>query len=311
MTRGVPSAVATPVDLHVHTSRSDGDDAPAQAAAYCLAADLRVVAVADHNTMSGIAPFSAAVGGAATVVAGCEITADWEGEEVHCLAYFVDPADAAFARRVRSVHDAEATWWRAWIERVQAIGVPLTEEDVDAALGDDRVAYVGDYLALLARTAGDDPRFAIYGPGTYGAIARDWCRPGQPLHVPAPWRPALTEVLSWIGEAGAVAVLAHPAALLSARDDAACRVLLDTWADAGLAGIEVWTSWHRPADSARLAQLSAAVGLLATTGSDYHGPRLKPWVPTPGRVPVVGPDPMAIVDALHERRTARVTKAGT
>ncbi|WP_229402279.1 PHP domain-containing protein [Micromonospora okii] len=302
----MPCTGTTPVDLHVHTRRSDGDDPPAAVAARCLAAGLRVVSVVDHNTMGGVEEFTRAVDGRMTVIPGCEITAEWRGEEVHCLAYFVDPGDARLCRRLRDVHDGEVRWWRTWTERVASIGVPLTPRRVTAEIGADRVAYVGDYLALLADAAGDDPRFAGYGPDTYGDIAADWCRPGQPLHVPVPWRPDLTEVLAWVTEAGGVAVLAHPAPLLSALDDARCRALLEPLAEAGLGGLEVWTSWHRPADSARLAQLCAAAGLVATAGSDYHGTRVKPWVPEPGRLPTPPGDPMAIVDALHERRPSQL-----
>ncbi|MEU1671145.1 lantibiotic dehydratase [Streptomyces roseifaciens] len=307
MMPGVPAHRATPLDLHLHTRCSDGDKTPAEVARRCLAAGLRAAAVTDHNTMAGVAGFARAAGGALTVVPGCEVTAEWRGKEVHCLAYFTDPADRLiqlFQHRIRRVHDAELDWWRAWTERARAIGVPLTWDLVSERLGGDRVAYVGDYLALLAGTAGDDPRFTPYAPASYDRIAADWCRPGQPLHVPQPWRPGLLDVLTWIGEAGGAAVLAHPAGVLDASDDEECTTLLKPLCEAGLSGLEAWTSWHTPAESSRLARICAALGLVATAGSDYHGTRVKSWVPGPGLLPAPPADPMAILDALHDRAAA-------
>ncbi|MEO3777399.1 PHP domain-containing protein [Micromonospora sp. B11E3] len=304
---GVAATVATPVDLHLHTRCSDGDETPAGLAARCLAAGLRIVAVTDHNTMAGVEPFARAAGAALTVLPGCEITATWRGEEVHCLAYLVDPADPVLGERLRRVHDGELTWWRAWAGRAEELGVPLGWARVAARLGGDRVAYVGDYLALLAEAAGEDPRFRGYGPDTYWKIADDWCRPGQPLHVPQPWRPHLTEVLTWVADAGGVAVLAHPAALLASMSDAECLGTLREWATAGLAGIEVWTSWHTPEESARLERLCAAAELTPTVGSDYHGPRVKRWVSAPGLLPTRATEPYALVDALRGRQAGHVS----
>ena len=71
---------------------------------------------------------------------------------------------------------------------------------------------------------------------------------------------------------------------------------------AGLAGLEVWTSWHTPAESAGLARICAGLGMAATAGSDYDGVRVKPWVAGPGRLPALPPEPMAVLDALCDRR---------
>ncbi|MGW1073089.1 PHP domain-containing protein [Streptomyces sp. NPDC002537] len=298
---GVPAHRTTPADLHLHTRHSDGDESPAELARRCLAAGLRAAAVTDHNTLSGVGEFTRAVHGALTVVPGCEITTEWRGEETHCLAYFVDPGDPRLLRGLRRVHDAELEWWRAWTDRAQHIGVPLTWDRVTDRLGGDRVAYVGDYLTLLVEAAGDDPRFTPYTPASYDRLRADWCRPGKPLHIERPWRPHLPEVLHWIAEAGGVAVLAHPARALDAADETP-TALLKPLHDTGLAGLEAWTSWHTPAQSAHLAQVCAELGLVATAGSDYHGPRVKPWVRGPGLLPALPPDPMAVLDALHEQR---------
>ncbi|BBA99205.1 putative phosphoesterase [Actinacidiphila reveromycinica] len=309
--RGASATLATPVDLHLHTRHSDGDEAPADLARRCVDAGLHVAAVTDHNTVAGIAAFEQAVGGRLTVVPACEVTATWRGEEAHCLAYLVDPHDLRFQERIGGVHDAELAWWRAWTDRAQAIGVPLTWDEVARRLGGHRVAYVGDYLALLLEAAQGDPRFAGYPTEDYGRLVADWCRPGRPLHVEHPEKPDVVDVLSWIEEAGGVGVLAHPGQFVTALDGSECVALLEPLREAGLAGLEVWTSWHTPADSDRLAGVCDRLGLVATAGSDYHGVRVKPWAPRPGLLPALPVDPLAVIDALHDRRPVRTsTEAG-
>ncbi|MFF2116888.1 PHP domain-containing protein [Kitasatospora sp. NPDC058184] len=302
--RGAPATLATPVDLHLHTRHSDGDEAPADLARRCVEAGLRVAAVTDHNTLAGVAAFERAAAGRLTVVPACEITTTWRGEETHCLAYFVDPGDEAFRQRIGRLHDAELAWWRTWTDRAHALGVPIARADVERRLGGDRVAYVNDYLALLLEAAGDDPRFAPYADGDdrFARLIADWCRPGRPLHVEHPVNPDLVDVLSWIERAGGVAVLAHPGPHTAGLDAPRCAELLAPLREAGLAGLEVWTSWHTPADSARLAEAAGRLGLVATAGSDYHGVRVKPWAPSPGLLPALPADPLAVLDALHDRR---------
>ncbi|MFD5778887.1 PHP domain-containing protein [Streptomyces sp. NPDC126933] len=305
--QGASATLATPIDLHLHTRHSDGDEAPGELAQRCVDAGLRVAAVTDHNTVAGIAAFEKAVSGRLTVVPACEVTATWRGEETHCLAYFVDPHDLRFKERIGGVHDAELAWWRTWTDRVQAIGVPLTWDDVARRIGGHRVAYVGDYLALLLEAAHGDPRFAEYTSEAYGRLVADWCRPGQLLHVEHPEKPDVIDVLSWIDEAGGVAVLAHPGQFVTGLDSSECVTLLEPLREVGLAGLEVWTSWHTPADSGRLADVCNLLGLVATAGSDYHGVRVKPWAPRPGLLPALPADPLTAIDALHDRRPVRTS----
>jgi predicted metal-dependent phosphoesterase TrpH len=188
-------------------------------------------------------------------------------------------------------------WWRAWTDRVAAFGVPLTWDDVEREIGPDRIAATGDYLALVLRYAEGDPRFDRYADDS-GLLVAELCRPGQPLHVPHPWLPELPTVIGWIVAAGGVPVLAHPSESLTDADVALLR-------DAGLAGLEVWTTWNAPERSARLAECCARTGLIATAGSDYHGERVKAWTRQPGLLPAVPEDPLSIVDALWQWRVAR------
>lgn len=288
------------VDLHLHTRYSDGDDDPTELAYRCAEAGLRIVSCTDHDTMAGVTEFRAAAAGwGIEVVPGCEITAAEGGRDRHCLIYFVDPADDQNQQRITEVRRAEIEWWRTWFDQAEQVGVAVSWQAAEQRFGSDRIAYIGDYLDFFLDAAAGDERFAQYPRGRHDELIQQWCRAGQPLHVPRPWRPSLGEVAQWAADAGGVAVLAHPVREFATDE---LPVLLATLAEAGFAGLEAWTTWHSPADSARVAAACAAAGLVATQGSDYHGARLKPWAPAPGLVPAVCPDPWAVLDMLEAAR---------
>jgi 3',5'-nucleoside bisphosphate phosphatase len=286
----------TVVDLHLHSTISDGDDNPAELAGKCVEAGLKVVACTDHDSTTGYDAFRAAAEPAGlTVVPGTEITARWHNHQVHCLAYFFDPGDAGFRTRLEQVHRAAVDWWRAWFDRAEQIGVPVSWSLVAGKFGADRVAYLGDYLDTFLAAAGDDPRFAGYERGgTHERFIAQWCQPGQALHVPRPWQPDLAEVVGWVRSAGGAAVLAHPGRLPGEP--------LAELAEIGLAGFEAWTTWHDEADTVRVVAACERFGLVATQGSDFHGGRLKPWSPAPGLVPSAASDPLRTVEALWAGR---------
>ncbi|MEH1015108.1 PHP domain-containing protein [Micromonospora sp. CPCC 206060] len=299
MSDGTVGTRPTPVDLHLHTCASDGDDSAAVLAERCVEAGVTVAAVTDHDTLRSVPAFTAAAAGRFTVVPGCEVTTRWGEGEAHLLAYWV--SGDGFAERIGRIRDSELAWWRRWVAAAQAYGVPLDWARVEREIGPDRIGYLGDYLALLLRVAGDDERFARYAGDTRRLVA-ELCAPGRPLHVPPPWTPTLPEAIGWVVAAGGVAVLAHPARLLPADVDPVTA--LGEVRAAGLAGLEVWTTWHTPAESRRLAEVCARLDLVATAGSDYHGPRVKSWARGPGLLPQAPPEPMDMVAALHARRPA-------
>ncbi|MCX4692891.1 PHP domain-containing protein [Streptomyces sp. NBC_01408] len=293
------ATVRTRVDLHLHSTVSDGDDTPGGLARKCADAGLRVAALTDHDSMAGFPEFrTVAEAAGLTVVAGAEVTAEWGGQETHCLAYFVDPDDELFRRRIGGVRGAEVDWWRAWFGQAADLGVDITWAQVEERFGEDRVAFLGDYLDLFLTRAGSDPRFSGYERGgVHRELIAQWCREGQPLHVPHPRRPPLAEVARWIREARGVPVLAHPGRL---RDEP--ETSLPLLRDMGFGGLEAWTTWHDPADTRRVLAACESLGLVPTQGSDFHGGRLKPWSPAPGLVPEAAPDPLEIVERLHDAR---------
>lgn len=293
------ATVRSTVDLHLHSVISDGDDSPAELARRCVMAGLRVVACTDHDSMAGYEEFRAVAEPAGlTVVPGTELTARWGGQEVHCLGYFTDPEDSGFQARLAEVRGAEVVWWRTWFEQAERLGVGISWADVQRRFGTDRVAYLGDYLDAFLTAAGTDPRFADYERGgQHSRFIADWCRVGQPLHVPHPDRPELAEAVSWIRDAGGVAVLAHPGRIRDEPETALGRL-----SSIGVSGLEAWTTWHDDADIRRVVTACRSLGLVPTQGSDFHGGRLKPWAPEPGLLPRAAENPLALLDALWRHR---------
>ncbi|TCB99654.1 PHP domain-containing protein [Micromonospora zingiberis] len=291
----------TIVDLHLHSRFSDGDESPGDLARRCIAAGLRVAACTDHDTLDGVAEFAAvAEEGGVRAIPGCELTVTWRGHELHCLAYFVDPSQRALRARVDEVRRAEVAWWRDWFDQAGRVtGVPVDWTLAAQKFGADRVAYRGDYLDLFLGAATGDARFAGYPMGEHASFIQDWCRPGKPLHVPYPWRPALADVVGWVAGAGGVTVLAHPARAFAADE---LPVRFAELVELGVTGVEVWTTWHDPTEIDRLHRLCEKHQLVPTQGSDHHGVRLKPWAPEPGLVPVDAPDPLDIVARLEQAR---------
>ncbi|RGD55439.1 PHP domain-containing protein [Kitasatospora xanthocidica] len=284
------------VDLHLHSRASDGDHTPEELARRAASAGVTVAACTDHDTLASADAFRTAfeaLGG--RCVTGCEVTTSWLGRETHLLVY--GTLDPDFVRRVRRVHDDHLACLRQRVEAARDIGVPVSWEETEALVGADRIPYFGEILRLVQRKAAADERFAHYTPDTLLDLQRDWFEEGRPLYVPDPERPSLPEVIGWARAARGVPVLAHPARLLGQVPESADA--LPGLRDAGLAGLEAWTTWHSPAEVRTVLDLCSRLGLVPTQGSDFHGTRIKPWATGPGLVPDGGAsDPQALVDVL-------------
>ena len=245
------------IDLHVHSTASDGTLAP-EALASRLARDgVTTFSLCDHDTTAGLA--AAAEGARAAglgFLTGIEITAIEDGKDVHVLGYGIDPASAplaAFLAEQRSHRRARIV---AIEERLAALGVPVTLVQDGRASGDDAGRAIG--RPVVAR--------ALVAAGHVASISEAFDRyltPGQPAFVPRTGAP-VPEVVAMIARAGGIASLAHPGQ--TKRDDA-----IERWVAAGLPAIEVWHSHHDDEAVARYAAIAERYGLLTTGGSDFHG----------------------------------------
>jgi 3',5'-nucleoside bisphosphate phosphatase len=245
------------IDLHVHSSASDGTDPPAEVARRAAAAGLDVVALTDHDTMAGIAPAAAALPPGLTLVPGLELSCLDDGRSMHLLAYLCDPGDQALAAETELIRDDRVHRARAMVARLAELGAPVTWEQVAAIAGD---AVVGrPHIARALAEAG-----VVATPAD--AFTAEWIADGGRAHV-GRYAPDAARGIALVRAAGGVPVLAHPR---SPGYEIADEVVVGL-AAAGLAGLEVFHPDHDYSERMRLTQLANSLDLVMTGGSDDHG----------------------------------------
>ena len=267
------------VDLHMHSTASDGEEVPERLAELCREAKLHTVALTDHNSTAHVRRMTDACAEAGIdLIPACEISTDWKGREHHCLAYFVPLDDPVFSERIERVRQSDLARSRRWVENAAADGVDIAWDRVEEEVGADRVPPFA-YLARLLASTGD-PRLERFRERR-GSMWAEWFAAGRPWTTEDPWRPTLPEAIGWVRQAGGVPVLAHPGATLGDLDPATAFAELR---DAGLLGVEAWTTWHKREASKRFEGLAREAGLAVTAGADFHGPIVKGFVKGPGQV---------------------------
>jgi 3',5'-nucleoside bisphosphate phosphatase len=247
------------IDLHLHTTASDGRLSPSALVDRAWREGLRTIAVTDHDTLAGIPEAAAAAASfGLQLVTGVEITAVVDGDDVHLLGYFVDPSNAALAALLASQREHRVQRVREMADRLAACGRPIDVEPILAVAREHPDRSVGrPTVAHALVKAGHVPDVS--------AAFDEWLGYGQPGWVPRAG-PSPSQVFETVGAAGGLVSLAHP--ILAGMDDSIAR-----WADEGLAAIEVFHPEHAPDDAARYARLADDLGLLVTGGSDFHGDR--------------------------------------
>ncbi|MFC3964824.1 PHP domain-containing protein [Nocardia jiangsuensis] len=250
------------IDLHTHSTASDGTDSPAELVRNAAAAGLDVVAITDHDTTAGWAEAVDARPPGLTLVRGMEMSCVGLGEDgypvaTHLLAYLFDPADPGFAAERERLRGERVERLRAMAERMAADGLPVDPEAVLAAAGP---AAGRPHLARALVEASVVP--------TVDAAFRHLLAPDGPYYEEKADTP-LHRAVEMIAGAGGVSVIAH------ARARARGRLLalsdIRDLAALGLGGLEVDHPDHPAADRAVLRELAAELGLLCTGSSDYHG----------------------------------------
>ena len=241
-----------PIDLHCHSTFSDGVLDPAALARRAAAQGVTALALTDHDTVDGVGPASdAAAPLGLRLIPGIEIST-WHTREIHVLGYFVDPAHARLRAVTARQRIARVERVREIAGRLAALGIPL-----DAVLAQAGPGNVGrPHIATALLEGGhvrdrDDAFDRLLGAG-------------KPAYVPASRLPA-SDAIALIHEAGGVAVLAHPG--VENIDHA-----LPDLARAGLDGLECAHPAHDAATTQRYRRLAQRNGLAPTGGSDFHHP---------------------------------------
>jgi predicted metal-dependent phosphoesterase TrpH len=245
------------IDLHTHTTASDGRCSPAELVRRAAAAGVHVLGVTDHDTLAGCdAAAEACIATRLAFVPGIEITAVTSDRDVHVLGYFIDPRSPSLLDFLEEMRRGRVERLRLTVDRLRRLGIRL---DADAIL----------------QPAVDDPARAVGRPWIARALVQDghvrdvneafdrWLARGRPAFVPRSGvRPE--EVFARIHAAGGVASLAHPALN-------ACDKMISGFATSGLDAIEAYHPEHDGPTTVRYLSLAAQLGLGISGGSDYHG----------------------------------------
>ncbi|MEV5435501.1 PHP domain-containing protein [Streptomyces sp. NPDC052682] len=249
------------IDLHTHSTASDGTDTPAALVRKAAAAGLDVVALTDHDTTRGHAEAIAALPPGLTLVTGAELSCRLDGISMHMLAYLFDPEEPALLAERELVRDDRVPRAQGMVAKLQELGVPVTWEQVERIAGDGSVGrpHVATALVELGVV-----------PTVSDAFTPNWLADGGRAFVEKHETDPF-EAIRLIKGAGGVAVFAHPAA--SKRGRTVPESAIAEMAAAGLDGIEVDHMDHDAGARARLRGLAKELGLLVTGSSDYHGSR--------------------------------------
>ncbi|MET9807067.1 PHP domain-containing protein [Streptomyces halstedii] len=249
------------IDLHTHSTASDGTDAPAELVAHAAAAGLDVVALTDHDTVGGHAEAVAALPEGLTLVRGAELSCRVGGVGLHMLAYLFDPAEPELARAREQVRDDRVPRARTMVRKLQELGVPVTWEQVARIAGDGSVGRPHVATALVELGVVDS---------VSDAFTPDWLGNGGRAYADK-YELDPFEAVRLVKAAGGVTVFAHPLAVK--RGAVVPESVIADLAAAGLDGIEVDHMDHDAPTRARLRALAAELDLLPTGSSDYHGTR--------------------------------------
>ncbi|MEU4103587.1 PHP domain-containing protein [Streptomyces tanashiensis] len=249
------------IDLHTHSTASDGTDSPAELVRNAAAAGLDVVALTDHDTTRGHAEAVAALPEGLTLVTGAELSCRMDGIGLHMLAYLFDPEEPALLAERELVRDDRVPRARGMVAKLQELGVPVTWEQVARIAGDGSVGrpHVAEALVELGVV-----------PDVSGAFTPEWLADGGRAYVEKHELDPV-DAIRLVKAAGGVTVFAHPLAVK--RGQVLPEASIARLAEAGLDGIEVDHMDHDEATRARLRGLAKELGLLTTGSSDYHGSR--------------------------------------
>ena len=247
------------IDLHTHSSASDGTLSPGELVRAAAAAGLDVVGLTDHDTTAGWAEASAAAGPAGVLlVPGVEISCRLDGISVHLLGYRVDPDHPGLRAEFEATRADRVTRARRMVERI-ARDYPLRWDDVLAQVPPGATVgrpHLADALVARGHVADRDEAFARI------------LHSGSPYHV-GHRAPEAADAVRLVRDAGGIAVMAHPLAARRGRvvgDDAIAGL-----AAAGLAALEADHPDHLPSERDHLRRLARELGLLVTGSSDFHG----------------------------------------
>lgn len=248
------------IDLHSHSTVSDGTLSPTELVNHASGAGVAVLALTDHDDIGGLDEMRAATQAQGIVpVNGVEISVTWGSRTLHIVGLRFDAANAGLREGLACLREGR-------VERAQRIAAELARHGIAGSLDG---AYEYARKEVIGRT--HFARFLVERGHAQDmkAVFKKFLTKGKPGHVKHQWA-TLGEAVEWITGAGGIAVIAHPGRydLGRPRMDA----LLDEFMEAGGRAMEVVSGSHSPEMNRHVAHLARQRNLLASCGSDYHGP---------------------------------------
>ena len=247
------------IDLHLHTRFSDGSLTPQEVVALAHQAGVTTMAITDHDIVDGIPhAMEAATKLGIEIIPGVELSSRFDGRELHVLGYGFDWQDPAFQDHLARQRLSRHARIPRTIERLNALGLELSEDEVKAKAGSDSIGR--PHVARVLVDKG-------YVRHTREAFDR-YLGEGAQAYVPRTLSDT-RDVITWIRNAGGVPVLAHPT--WTRCEGEPLYHLCARLKEAGLLGLEVFYSTHTRKQTSRYLQLAKQLDLLVTGGSDFHG----------------------------------------
>lgn len=272
------------IDLHAHTTASDGQHAPSELVRRAHAAGVTTLAVTDHDTLAGISEAQeAGTRLGVEIVVGIEVSTVLGAHDIHILGHFVRPTDEPLARFIARQGGERRRRMEGMVQRMNELGYPVGMHHVEAIAQSEN--FCRPHLARALVDLG-------YCTSTQDAFSRFLSDEG-PAYV-AQERIDARETIALLHAAGGTASLAHPAA------DGMDRYQIAQLRDLGMDGLEVFHTDHNPSVREKYLKIAAELDLVATAGSDFHGEAVSPNA----RLGTIGLDPARFA-ALRARASSQ------
>jgi len=243
------------VDLHIHTTASDGVNSPEEVVGRAKALGLKAIGITDHDTLEGVEPaFAAGRLHKIDVLPGVELGAERQGEEIHILGYLIKLHHREFLDKLAFFRETRIKRMEEMVKRIGKLGFLVTMERVREIAGSGSVGRPHLAAALVEAGVVENTTEAF----------EKYVGNGCPAYIPR-YKLDPVEAVHLIRAAGGVPVLAHPGLNNTAR-------LLEELIEVGLAGLEVCHPVHTREQVSYYFRLAGEYGLIATGGSDFHGP---------------------------------------
>ena len=253
-------------DLHCHSTVSDGLLSPTDLVARAAGRGVKFLALTDHDDVAGLAEAAAAaVQYGVQFINGVEISVSWRSHTLHIVGLRIDPTYAPLAEGLHTIRSGRGARAQLMAESLARCGIGGTLEGAYRHAANPGIIGRTHFARFLVESGhAKDVR----------SVFKNYLVKGKPGYVPHQWA-TLPDTVGWIRGSGGVAVLAHPGRYTAGRKkmgSKTLRELLREFADLGGQGIEVVSGAHTPEQYAEFARYAQEFGLLASCGSDFHGP---------------------------------------